>query len=170
MISFEIVGKYSYCESSASSYLKSKLKSSCQYDNCEFTCDKSEVKKVDALLFDSKGLEAELKSEEAQTNLLSLYRTTSQPWILWNDNETRTDSAIDQFVFNWTVSYKKESEASFGSFGSLLQSDMSNTEVIDRIRKNFKLRRKSSVSISNDCSNTGHNQFIVNLGFYQRVI
>lgn len=129
--------------------------------------------KADALLFDLKGLEAELKNEEAyslQKSLLSVYRTTSQPWILWNDNETRIDSAIDQFLFNWTVSHKKESEASFGSFGSLLQNGMSSTEVIDRIWKNFKLRANSSVSISNDCSNMGHNQFIVDLGLYQKVI
>lgn len=106
----------------------------CPYQNCEYSCVKSDekVRSADALLFHQRDLESEF-STRYQSNLdkwLELttqlpFKTTkaklannpSQIWILWNDEATHVDTSLNKIsqLFNWTLSYRTTSEVYKGN-------------------------------------------------------
>lgn len=87
----------------------------CPYKNCQFTCDKEQAYTADAVLFSEWDLTELIK--EYKTNELNeirnLKREQRQIWILWNTIEAKLKyNDFDAFKFNWTISYRQDSEVS----------------------------------------------------------
>ena len=123
-----------FCAKSREEIFNSRLED-CEYSNCLYTCDKeAHVRTADALIFHQRDLETEyklkykgdfqawlentqqmpFKSVEAK-----LANNANQTWILWNDEATHVDPKFDRLsrLFNWTLSYKSDSEIYEGSYG-----------------------------------------------------
>ena len=98
-------------------------------------------------------------------------RSKSQVWLLWNDEANPVISAMDDFNFNWTISFKTESEASLGAYGyySSKSETMSEQEFENLVENNFNSRAFSSVWIVSNCVSTIRNQFAVDLATYSPV-
>lgn len=101
----------------------------CPYQNCEYSCVKSSenVKKADALLFHQRDLEIEFSTSYRsnfdkwlemtnqlpfKTTKAKLENNPDQIWVLWNDEATHVDTALNKIsnLFNWTLSYRTTSE------------------------------------------------------------
>lgn len=85
------------------------------------------LKNSDALMFHQRDLEAELASSYKsnfdkwlemtsqlpfKTTKAKLANNPNQIWILWNDEATRVDTSLNKIssLFNWTLSYRTNSE------------------------------------------------------------
>lgn len=96
-------------------------------------------------------------------------RSKSQLWILWNDEANIVSTKMDDFNFNWTMSYKMESEASIGTYGFYDSEQMSNQQFEILVKSNFDNRKSSSIWMVSNCVSKSRNQFSVDLGSYSNV-
>lgn len=109
-----------FCTKSSEAIFNSGLER-CPFQNCVYTCEKSEMNKADALIFHQRDLEAEyelkfnLDFAKWLENTIQLpFKTTekklsnnaNQIWVLWNDEASHVDEKFNQIsqLFNWTLS------------------------------------------------------------------
>lgn len=99
----------------------------CAYKNCFFTCEHSLASHSDALLFHWSDLTEKVLAlnqgddyEKIYTSMFQFERPAKQVWILWDDEANKIDPILDKFKFNWTISYLSSSEASYCSYGCLV--------------------------------------------------
>ena len=113
----------------------------CKFKNCFFTCNKTLANQADALIFhDITSLELDFKREN------------SQIFIYWNDEANRVDKNYDSFNFNWTLSYKYESEASYCAYGCFTnQSKINRKNFKNDIKIEFLKRRNNSIWFVSNC-------------------
>ena len=115
--------------------------SHCPYQNCQFTCDSKLISKSDAILM--------LYSPLSIDTLLSFgkERNSNQIWLLWHDEPYPPASIYNKILFNWTVTYRLDSEVSIGSYGIniLRNKSMDLFEFDQRITKNYINRRDEAV-------------------------
>lgn len=50
-------------------------------------------------------------------------RQSNEIWILWIDEANRQLEALNSYQFNWTLSFRQDSEVSIGSYGLLLRHE-----------------------------------------------
>ena len=141
----------------------------CNYQNCVFTCDKSMSNKADALLFHESNLYKEF--DEVEESLKSFSRQQSQRWILWNDEANLVQSSLDKFMFNWTISYKSNSQASYCAYGCYVQNKqvLNDTDFAQMVRKNFESRQANSVWFVSNCKSIFRNVFAAKLSNFTSV-
>jgi hypothetical protein len=93
----------------------------CPVKNCKFTCDKYLFDKADAVLFNEYDLRQSLtdgNKDELPVNEQD--RNNQQIWALWNTDESQlAPIEYDQYKFNWTISYRQDSEVSDCSHGCM---------------------------------------------------
>lgn len=83
----------------------------CPYKNCRFTCDKERVNKADAVLFHEADVNEEILKDKGYIKRVAGIRNSpSQVFMLWNDEANVVKEALDQIKFNWTISYRLDSE------------------------------------------------------------
>jgi hypothetical protein len=129
------------------------LLTNCAYTNCFFTCNKSLASQSDALIFhDTKSLSIDFE------------RKPSQVFIYWNDEANYIDKNLDMFYFNWTISYKYESEASYCSYGCHIKKNKEKNYFLKKIQKEFKTRKNSSIWFVSNCNARYRISFSVSLG------
>ncbi len=142
----------------------------CLYKNCMFTCDKSQLNEADALLMHLTDVFSELISVPEALDELTKTRRPDQTWILWNDEANFVETHFDQLRFNWTLSYKIESEASYGTYGFYAPS----TEKIENfdvfVKQNFDRRSSNSVWFVSNCASDLRNKFTLGLSVNSAVI
>lgn len=57
----------------------------------------------------------DIKADEMSEKLH--YRSSKDIWILWIDEANRDIQHLNQYKFNWTLSFRQDSEISIGSYG-----------------------------------------------------
>ena len=93
-------------QNSASIYI-----STCPFRNCHFTCNSSLVHRADAILM----LYSHLNYKRLFD--LNVSRNPNQIWLLWHDEPYSPSSIYNKFLFNWTISYRLDSEVSVAAYG-----------------------------------------------------
>ena len=148
----------------------------CKYKNCQFSCDKSLLGKADALIMHLTDVYAELLNNQVALGVLIAARRAEQPWILWNDEANNVNSRIDSMKFNWTLSYKAESEGSYGTYGCYESAQAGNIkkknidELFEKfVRENFERRQMGSVWFVSNCGSGSRNMFAVGISIYSKV-
>ena len=51
------------------------------------------------------------------------HRSYKDVWILWIDEANRQIEHLNQYQFNWTLSFRQDSEVSIGSYGLLMRNE-----------------------------------------------
>jgi len=136
----------------------------CLYKNCIFTCDKSELNDADALLMHLTDVYTELIKIPTALNDLMQKRRPEQPWILWNDEANFVENNFDSLKFNWTLSYKIESEASYGTYGFYAPDNEKIKGFENFVEENFNRRSPNSIWFVSNCASEFRNHFTLDLG------
>jgi hypothetical protein len=102
------------------------------------------------------------------------YRSYNDIWILWIDEANRQIQHLNQYKFNWTLSFRQDSEVSIGSYGILIKQQIKknisliidprfmkilsrrNIEITDltlenRIVSNYRYRHKHALWFISNC-------------------
>ena len=116
-------------------------------------------------------VQIEILSNPQELKQLKSKRKLNQPWILWNDEANSVGTHFDQLNFNWTQSYKIESEASYGAYGyyARLGEDMSDEAFLKRVNNNFEKRKSNSLWFVSNCGSKIRNKFAVDLSMNSNV-
>lgn len=168
--------KPKFCDKTSAEVFNSELEQ-CEYQNCEYTCDKSAstLSKASALLFHLRDLEAELefghqfnwekwldatKQLPFKTTSAKLASNPNAVWILWNDEATRVNEKFNKLskLFNWTLSFRTASEVNKGSYGffkpkydQLISVDQLKSLKIQIQRDHFKKRLSAILWFVSNC-------------------
>ena len=115
--------------------------STCPFRNCQFTCNFSLAQKADAVLM----LYSQLNYQKLLDHHAS--RSGNQVWLLWNDEPYSPLPAYNIFLFNWTISYRLDSEVSVAAYGVTSARNEPMNELLLRnwTRENFRERYNKAV-------------------------
>lgn len=182
--STHLLYKYIYESNELANSKQDKIKSThvydllddCLYTNCFFTCDKNLASYSDAILFHETDLTYELQTKygldyekiiQNQQKLTPLNeRSTSQLWLLWNDEANPVSNVLDIFNFNWTISYKTVSEVSYGAYGvyKYKSSQTTNkTSFDDYVNLEFNKRANKIIWFNSNCNSKLRINFALNM-------
>lgn len=162
-----------FCKFSSNQIFNSPIEK-CKYQNCNYTCNKIDfLKQADALIFHQRDLEAEFK-DLFNNNLTKWLENTKQLpfktveeklnnnpkqiWILWNDENTPIDIKFNEIsnLFNWTLTFKTDSEIYEGSYGYFIKNSNINSLLFKNIKENlyfndFKQRKNAILWFVSNC-------------------
>ncbi len=162
-----------FCKFSSNQIFNSPIEK-CKYQNCNYTCNKIDfLKQADALIFHQRDLEAEFK-DLFNNNLTKWLENTKQLpfktveeklnnnpkqiWILWNDENTPIDIKFNEIsnLFNWTLTFKTDSEIYEGSYGYFIKNSNINSLLYKNIKENlyfndFKQRKNAILWFVSNC-------------------
>jgi hypothetical protein len=87
------------------------------------------------------------KRDLDKKKLETMYRNPEQIWLLWHDESNENSSNINQFKFNWTITYRTSAEASLGAYGITIakQKPWSKRELGSWIKEQFNERHNQAV-------------------------
>ncbi len=88
---------------------KKKKKTHPNFQFSEYTCDLQREKEANVLLMHKRDLNAE--------QLQTITRNPEQIWLLWHDESNENSPEINQYKFNWTITYRMSAEASLAAYG-----------------------------------------------------
>ena len=117
----------------------------CPFKNCAFTCNKNLAKEADAVLFH----EADVNEEQLNDNnyiarVAELHRTMpDQIFLLWNDEANKVKADLDLIKFNWTMSFRLDSEVSDCSYGCFYEKTNKNSNDMRSVFLEEFYRRKN---------------------------
>lgn len=133
---------------------KYDLLDNCAYQNCYFSCNKSLADTADALIFH------DIKSAN-----LDFKRKDSQVLIYWNDESRVWNQNVDLLNFNWTISYKKESEVSYCAYGCYREkpTKITSEKFKSYLKQEFVKRKNSSLWFISNCASDFRNRFSAGL-------
>jgi len=89
----------------------------CPFKNCQWTCAKADSNPENlrrAHVFHH----VDINRDEMLSKLKT--RQSNEIWILWIDEANRQLEELNSYQFNWTLSFRQDSEISIGSYGLLL--------------------------------------------------
>ena len=72
---------------------------------------------------------------------------------------------MDEFKFNWTMSYKLKSEASHGTYGfySTNEKIIDSKSFMEDLKKEFNSRKTTALWFVSNCDSIGRNIFVTRL-------
>ena len=150
----EVFFKPKFCSKSSEAIFNSAIEK-CPYSNCVYSCAKeADLKRADLLIFHLRDLEAEYEKhyrprfDDWLRNTKQLpFKTVDekrnnndkQLWLLWNDESTPIDVNFNKLspLFNWTMSFKTNSEVFEGSYGFLTQHVDLSYGVVSKLKKSL---------------------------------
>ena len=146
----------------------------CPYKNCHFTCNKSKSESADAFLFHYADLFKHKyvgSSETSRVKRLLADRRSDQLWIIWNDEPSDVSNILDEFQFNWTISFRFDAEINDCAYGctymkrGLVSSQLARKSQFfaDAIAKEFAERQNSAVWFVSNCKALFRINFYINL-------
>jgi glycoprotein 3-alpha-L-fucosyltransferase len=181
-----------FCDKSSQDIFNSNMEK-CEYKNCRYTCERDSLKLADALIFHQRDLETELISKYS-TNVFSWLENTeqipfkgsigkklsnnkNQIWILWNDEATFIDTSFNTIsnLFNWTLSYKTDSEVYEGSYGFVRpnQNNITKHDLLNYKKeiyfKQFKKRKNAILWFVSNCQSKYRIQIALDISKYYPV-
>ncbi|CAF1396090.1 unnamed protein product [Rotaria sordida] len=129
---------------------------------CQWTCDNRKLGQADAIIFHAYDIQyyqgrVPNRSETKKNSI----------WILWSDEPpSMVDYTLFQdYKFNWTISYKLNSEISIGSYGlfSKRKITLSNTDFNRWIDEQFNERSKGALWFVSNCHSKQRLEYYYNL-------
>jgi len=113
----------------------------CPFRNCHFTCNSSLTHTADAILM----LYSHLNYKRSFD--LNVSRNSNQICLLWHDEPYSPSSIYNKFLFNWTISYRLDSEVSVAAYGiTFVRNEPMNQLVFGNwINENYKKRHNEAV-------------------------
>ncbi|CAF1168765.1 unnamed protein product [Rotaria magnacalcarata] len=122
--------------------------STCPFRNCQFTCDTSLIRRADAIIMFYSHLNYDKLFD------LAVYRNPNQLWLLWHDEPYATAPVYNKFLFNWTMSYRLDSEVSVATYGvTHVRNESINQIVFAKwIDENYKNRHNEAVWFVSNCN------------------
>ncbi|UJR37457.1 hypothetical protein I4U23_030160 [Adineta vaga] len=143
---------------------------SCPSKNrCQWSCDHEKYREADALIFHAYDIPL------SRTAMPSRSETKrNSVWILWSDEPpTMIDySQLKSFHFNWTISYKLDSEVSIGSYGLFNKRNepLSDSEYHHWIRKEYFSRSNGALWFVSNCHAKKRLELFYNLKYASNLI
>lgn len=67
------------------------------------------------------------------------HRSSNDVWILWIDEANRGIESLNQYKFNWTLSFRQDSEVSIGTYGILIEKDTNKSTLDNSFNEDFPL-------------------------------
>jgi hypothetical protein len=112
----------------------------CPFQNCHFTCNSALIDEADAVLV----LYSRLTYKKMLN--LSISQHPNQIWLLWHDEPYSPSSVDNKISFNWTISYRLDSEISVAAYGITFVRDESMNQITfhNWIHENYKTRRNEA--------------------------
>lgn len=79
--------------------------------------------------------------------LEAMKRDPEQIWLLWHDESNENSPQINQYKFNWTITYRTSAEASLAAYGITIAKEKfwSAKRLADWIDKQFKQRANQAL-------------------------
>ena len=139
----------------------------CPYTNCRFTCDKKKTSEADALLFH----EADVNEEQVNNkmyikNVAKLHmQRPDQLFLLWNDEANKVKENLDEIRFNWTLSYRLDSEVSDCAYGCSYKKSISKN-LNNELMQNFVRRKNQALWFVSNCDSNYRINFALDVEKY----
>ena len=78
---------------------------------------------------------------------LNATRNTNQIWLLWHDEPYAPSPSYNKFLFNWTITYRLDSEVSIAAYGIAFRRTqlMDQLEFNQWIDQNYEKRHNDAV-------------------------
>jgi hypothetical protein len=92
----------------------------CPFTNCQWTC-KTPTNNNDNIRRAHVFHHVDIDPNEMSNKVRS--RTSNDIWILWIDEANRQLEHLNQYRFNWTLSFRQDSEISIGTYGLLIRDN-----------------------------------------------
>lgn len=153
----KIFGSSKYCQKFDQNIVDAKnylYLNECPFKNCIFSCDKNLLNNAQAIIFHQADLEEEIKYNNDYLKNLNMVakQRNNQTWILWNDEANKVDENLDAFFFNWTMSYRIDSEVSDCSYGCIYRKIIKNNEnFYQKIKLSFESKKNQAVWFVSNC-------------------
>ena len=117
---------------------------------CQWSCNDQKYREADALIFHAYDI------LNTRTRMPS--RSETKPnsvWILWSDEPPSIIdySQLKSYQFNWTISYKLNSEVSLATYGLFVRRDnpLTNDKHQNWIEKEYTNRNKGALWFVSNC-------------------
>ncbi|UJR09439.1 hypothetical protein I4U23_013680 [Adineta vaga] len=147
----------------------------CPYTNCHWSCKKPSINEKN---FRRASVFHHVDINETEMYEKFRHRAYNDIWILWIDEANRSISHLNQYKFNWTLSFRQDSEVSIGTYGILIAQDkskfssnenlildqryrqlfidrnihISHMKIENRILLNYRYRHKHALWFVSNCS------------------
>ena len=119
-------------------------------DRCQWSCDEQRIHEADAIIFHAFDI--------IYHRLALPKRSETKPgavWILWSDEPPSIINyePLNSYQFNWTISYKFNSEVSLGAYGlfSKRTNPLSDEEYEQWITSEFSNRTNGAIWFVSNC-------------------
>ncbi|CAF1221317.1 unnamed protein product [Rotaria sordida] len=128
---------------------KSIFHPQCPYSNCQWNCDKPLINDINirrASIFHHVDIKQDEMNEKLQ------HRSYNDIWILWIDEANRQIEHLNQYQFNWTLSFRQDSEISIGTYGILIEKDEKQILTNDNLYNNselFEILKDHHIEVTN---------------------
>ncbi|CAF1290250.1 unnamed protein product [Rotaria sordida] len=136
---------------------------------CLWSCDHKKFREADALIFHAYDIPL------YRTSMPS--RSETKPnsvWILWSDEPPSIINygLFNSYHFNWTISYKLNSEVSIATYGLFSQRDklLSNNEYQQWMRKEFSNRINGALWFVSNCNAKKRLELFHNLKYSSKLL
>lgn len=142
----------------------------CPYTNCKFTCDKQKISEADALLFHESDVNEEQYNNNMYINDVAKLHMArpEQLFILWNDEANKVNKELDKIRFNWTLSYRLDSEVSDCAYGcSYKKSSSENLQA--GLMQDFLKRKNQALWFVSNCDSKYRINFALDVEKYMSV-
>ncbi|CAM4752293.1 unnamed protein product [Rotaria magnacalcarata] len=136
---------------------------------CQWSCDPTKFREADALIFHAYDIPFARPSmpDRSETKPNSV-------WILWSDEPPSiiNYALFNKYNFNWTISYKFDSEVSIATYGLFSKRDksLSNNEYQQWIRKEFSNRENGALWFVSNCKSKRRLELFHNLKRASKVL
>ena len=79
--------------------------------------------------------------------LEAMKRNAEQIWLLWHDESNENSPLINQYKFNWTITYRTSAEASLAAYGITIAKEQfwSAKRLRQWIDEQFKQRANQAI-------------------------
>ncbi|CAF1484679.1 unnamed protein product [Adineta ricciae] len=147
----------------------------CPYTNCRWSCEKPSKGSNN---FRRASVFHHVDINETEMHEKLQHRSYKDIWILWIDEANQSISHLNQYKFNWTLSFRQDSEVSIGTYGILVVQDetkisskdnvihdqrylqlfhnrnihLSYVIIENRILLNYRYRQKHALWLISNCS------------------
>jgi len=76
------------------------------------------------------------------------HRSYKDIWILWIDEANREIEHLNQYKFNWTLSFRQDSEISIGTYGILIERNEKKTNFSNNDSDFIKILNNANIQIT----------------------
>lgn len=137
----------------------------CPYTNCRFSCDSTRINQADVLLFhEADAKELINKDSNYVHRVLELRnKNRDQIFTLWNDEANYVTEKLDLVKFNWTISYRLDSEVSDCAYGCIYER-ANQVKVSDEyMAKDFAKRKNHAIWFVSNCNSKRRIKFALDV-------